>query len=195
MNTTRRIVVAMGFAAGLLAEASGAPPVASTAAVATVTFEGTSTLHDFHGTAESDPAELAVEPAAGGRVWSAAVRVPAARLSTDHRKRDANMFKMLETGLFPAIAGRIERAPVPADAPQPVDLLLELHGTNHAVKAEVGEWRETPDLVEFRLSFPVSLAAFNLRAPSVMGMIRVGDEVRVTCHVRAPRAAGRAAPE
>jgi hypothetical protein len=37
----------------------------------------------------------------------------------------------------------------------------------------------TPEQIVFIMEFPLSLASFELKPPSVMGIIRVADEVRV----------------
>ncbi len=47
------------------------------------------------------------------------------------------------------------------------------------VRATASNLKESGERVTFDLEFPVSLGEFDLKAPSVLGIIRVGDKVSV----------------
>ena len=47
------------------------------------------------------------------------------------------------------------------------------------VRATASNLKESGERVGFDLEFPVSLREFDLKAPSVLGIIRVGDKVSV----------------
>jgi len=45
----------------------------------------------------------------------------------------------------------------------------------------------TPEQIAFDLEFPLSLASYRLEPPSVLGLIKVADQVRVVVSVRLQR--------
>ena len=60
-----------------------------------------------------------------------------------------------------------------------IDLLLRIRDVERKVRATAGNLKESGERVTFDLEFPVSLGEFDLKAPSVLGIIRVGDKVSV----------------
>jgi hypothetical protein len=60
-----------------------------------------------------------------------------------------------------------------------IDLLLRIRGVERRVRATASNLKESGERVTFDLEFPVSLGEFDLKAPSVLGIIRVGDKVSV----------------
>jgi polyisoprenoid-binding protein YceI len=154
-------------------------------ATAEIRFAGTSTLHGFkgHATAEPFALELREEPATHEALATASARVKVSALTTDHEARDRKMRDMLDLERFASIDGSIRDAHIPTSGSGPVELLLKIRGLEHTVSAAASEWRKADGSTSFRLAFPVSLRAFGLKPPSVLGMIRVGDEVRVECDV------------
>lgn len=151
-----------------------------------VHFEGTSTLHGFEGAVSADRVELAVETAAGGTsaTLNASVEINVANMSTHHEKRDKNMYTMFSYKEFATINGTLTNAVVTADEDCKVELLLKICNEQHPVDAVISHYSNRVDGVAFDLAFPVSLKTFGLKPPSVLGMVRVGDEVAVRCHVR-----------
>ena len=178
---------------GLLLVASGAF-AADLNGECRVRFFGTSTLHDFSGQAVCEAFNWSQSPAAGGElvVQDALVRVPVAAMDTDNGKRDKKMYEMFSSAEFPLIEGRFEDF-VPqqliqqlrSDGEEPGRLPFELRirDISRPVEAVIRELRETPQEIFFVAEFPVSLAAYDLKAPGVLGIIRVGDEVRVEVEV------------
>lgn len=164
---------------------AGFVSTADAAHVADVRFRGSSTLHDFEGSGNSAPFEAVLrhDDRTGADLLSARVSVPVVSLDTANDKRDRNMFRLLEQELFPVVDGEIVDAALDPSGETPVDLALNIHGTQHPVRATITDVRMTDAGPVFRLTFTVSLASYGLKPPSVMGLIRVADEVKVECDV------------
>jgi hypothetical protein len=60
-----------------------------------------------------------------------------------------------------------------------IDLHLRIRDVERKVRATAGNLKESGERVTFDLEFPVSLGEFELKPPSVLGIIRVGDTVSV----------------
>jgi hypothetical protein len=60
-----------------------------------------------------------------------------------------------------------------------IDLLLRIRERERKVRATASNLKEAGEQVTFDIEFPVSLGEFDLKAPSVLGIIRVGDKVTV----------------
>lgn len=157
-----------------------------------VYFHGTSTLHDFDGAVKAVPLEVKVEEGKPGPTVSATAKVTVADMTTGDGSRDAKMRAMFQSGAFPQLEVNVDKAPIsqarPASAGNgTMDVRLTIAGKPVTVKGVITDLKESPDNVSFTLSFPVSLAACQLKAPSVAGLIRVGDEVTVKSSVTLKR--------
>jgi hypothetical protein len=60
---------------------------------------------------------------------------------------------------------------------------LPIRDRSREVEGRISDWQETPGRVSFVARVPVSLAAFDLEAPTVLGLIRVADEVSIEARV------------
>jgi polyisoprenoid-binding protein YceI len=60
-----------------------------------------------------------------------------------------------------------------------LEVTLAIRGVERKIQATVLNWKEDGDRVSFDVEFPVSLKEFDLKAPSVLGFIRVKDRVVV----------------
>ena len=60
-----------------------------------------------------------------------------------------------------------------------IDLLLRIRDVERKVRATASNLKESGERVTFDIEFPVSLREFDLKAPSVLGIVRVGDKVSV----------------
>jgi len=155
-----------------------------------VQFTGESTLHDFSGSGTCEPFALQVREAAGGKAIlpDAILAVPVSGMQTGNTSRDKKMREMFAADRFPRIAGILGGGSV-ADLRQQLHeaargartfpLRLRIRDVEAPVPARVTHLVDTPKTFSFDLEFPVSLKAFQLEAPSVVGLIRVADEVRV----------------
>jgi polyisoprenoid-binding protein YceI len=150
-----------------------------------VFFAGTSTLHDFEGTAGSALLSLS-QDAAGA--WSAQVSVPVAELTTGNGWRDDGMRKMFDDARHPQILGRFRELDAEGvRATGRLPFLLRIRTVERPVRASVTNWQQSEREASFDASFDLSLESFQLEAPSTL-LLRVGDAVRVTVHVTLERA-------
>lgn len=160
-----------------------------------INFSGTSTLHDFSGTASCEPFVVALDSQqpAGLRLVGETVEVAVADMDTDNNKRDKKMRAMFEADRFPFISGRIE-----ALSPQVIERLaaaargnvntqikthLKIRDTDLPQTARVSKILEDESQLELELEFELSLKAYQLKPPSFLGLIRVGDRVKVKIHL------------
>ncbi|HMP75257.1 MAG TPA: YceI family protein [Kiritimatiellia bacterium] len=147
-----------------------------------ITFSGDSTLHAFEGHGHADSFEHR-RGTNGAHVF--AMTVSARSLETGLGARDAKMWKLLDVDHFPTLSGRLEAIPdawlASADDAgiQSRPLQLSLRDHEEAVPAQIQCVREDDGTGWMDVSFTVSLKAFGLSPPSVLGLIRVRDTVDV----------------
>ncbi len=164
----------------------------------TVRFEGKSTLHDFSGTAKAEPFILRVsgidDPARAKA--TARVVVKEAGMDTGNKKRDAEMHHCLEGAKHPEIVVELNDLPIastkPADGgtlPRPtvIPFSLLLKGRTHQVTGQVSNWSFDGTKVDCTVAFPVSLNAAGIEPPSVLGLVKVRDEIRVSARLHLER--------
>ncbi|MDF7799368.1 YceI family protein [Pontiellaceae bacterium B1224] len=155
-------------------------------ATAVIQFKGNSTLHDFEGLVKTQPftATFFDETPNGPVLVSAKASFTVLEMSTDHGKRDKNMRKMLDQKQFPIITGTLTNAELPTfGTNSTANLHLRIRDIEQEVPVTLSEWERAGNLGTFRMTFPISLKAFDLKAPSVLGLIRVGDTVEIDCSV------------
>ena len=155
-----------------------------------VAFLVTSTLHDVSGSARCLPFTVRIARDASGRevIPVVEVEVPVAGMDTRNKSRDGQMREMFRSERFPRIHAeahdvdvgrlRVEIGKGREGNPS-IDLLLRIRDVERKVRATAGNLKESGERVTFDLEFPVSLGEFELKAPSVLGIIRVGDKVSV----------------
>ncbi|GAB4231894.1 MAG: hypothetical protein OHK0028_07130 [Deltaproteobacteria bacterium] len=155
-----------------------------------VSFLVSSTLHDFPGSGRCVPFTAAVTRDATGRrvVPIIEVEVPVAGFDTRNRSRDARMREMFRSDRFPRIRGNAHAVEVERIREEmgnrpggkaPIDLLLRIRDVERKVRATAGNLKESGDRITFDIEFPLSLREFDLKAPTVLAVIRVGDKVSV----------------
>jgi len=155
-----------------------------------VAFLVTSTLHDFPGSARCLPFEAVLARGAAGNpvIPVVEVEVPVAGMDTRNKSRDGQMREMFRSDRFPRIhaaahdvnVGRLrEEMRKGPEGKAPLDLLLRIRDVERKVRAMASNLKESGERVTFDLDFPVSLREFHLEAPSVLGIVRVGDRVSV----------------
>jgi polyisoprenoid-binding protein YceI len=156
-----------------------------------VSFSGKSTLHDFDGTVEAEPFTVLIsnfDTPTKARA-SSTVLVKAAKMDTGNKKRDVEMRKSLDVDNYPEIRVSVkDLAPeatnprLDGEVPQPtvIPFVLSLKGKTHRMTARVTGWAYAKDNISCTVTFPVSLAAAGIKPPSVLGLVKVKDEVLVT---------------
>jgi polyisoprenoid-binding protein YceI len=147
-------------------------------------------LHDVSGSARCLPFSAVLARDAAGRqaIPSVEVEVPVAGMDTRNNSRDGKMREMFRSERFPRIRAAahdvdVERLRVEIgkgrEGNASIDLLLRIRDVERKVRATASNLKESGDRVTFDLEFPVSLGEFDLKPPSVLGIIRVGDKVSV----------------
>lgn len=160
-----------------------------------VTFSGKSTLHPFEGKVDAEPFTVSIQnfdtPAKAKA--SANVVVKVAKMDTDNEKRDVEMRKSLDAATYPEIRVSVKdlvpEATSPrmnGEVPQPtvIPFQLGLKGKTLSVKGRVSDWSYADDQISCTISFPVSLAAAGIKPPSVLGLVKVKDEISVTARLK-----------
>ena len=161
---------------------------------ALIRFYGTSTLHDFSGQVNCEPFtwQITTDPNTGTLVVNGELDVLISKMDTQNKKRDKNMRNMFQSKKFPHIHGKIVDAnlaavqPIPAaprEVPGKLPIVLTISNKKQNVMAQVTQFKTTAEKTTFTLNFDVSLKSFGLKPPSVMGIIRVGDTVRLQAEV------------
>lgn len=145
-------------------------------------YTGSSTLHDWEGTAPAVQVTLheSIVPSA----WDGEFRVPVAGLDSGNGTRDANMRKMFRADVHPDIRivlRAVDPAAVRRD--QALTASLTIGDITKDVPVKVAGWKQQGGLVSFEAEADVSLLAFGLEAPTVLGIVRVADRVKVTGRV------------
>ncbi|PLX99516.1 MAG: hypothetical protein C0623_09285 [Desulfuromonas sp.] len=153
----------------------------------TIRFFGDSTLHGFEGTAVCEPFSLNTEKeTAIIRQPTVTVRVDS--MDTDNDGRDEKMRKMFDSKSFPLIEANFAdlepekvllQMQAADDQPGTLPFRLKIRDQVQPVKAEVHDLRVNPEAITFTMKFSVSLKSYALEAPSVLGLIRVADQVEV----------------
>lgn len=168
-----------------------------------VVFEGSSTLHGFSGAVPLEHLIVKLEQSSPDpiKMIEAEASVSVLKMNTQNSGRDKKMRAMFGADQWPTISGRIPPSKVDLDQfrgnkPQPTPqetsatpntttgepLKLALTIRNKTVDLPVQLWgfQELPDgSISIAMSFNVSLQSFQLKPPTVMGLIRVADLVRI----------------
>ncbi|MGE5247065.1 MAG: YceI family protein [Verrucomicrobiota bacterium] len=158
--------------------------------VCNVAFVVTSTLHDFTGSARCLPFEAALDrDAAGGRsIPTVEVEVPVGGMDTGIASRNGKMREMFRSDRFPRIHGVAHDVDVDRLLAEmgkgrggnaSIELLIRIRDVERKVRAMASNLKESGERVAFDLEFPLSLKEFGLKAPSILGIIRVADNVAV----------------
>lgn len=158
-------------------------------------FSGSSTLHDFSGDGGCEPFVLQVRNAADGApvLAEAALKVPVVALQTGNGSRDEKMRVMFTADRFPQVTGILPGGPLAELRRQlhaasagkgSFPLRLRIREVEAPVTAKVTNLVDSVEGLTFDLDFPVSLGTYHLEPPSVLGLIKVADQVRVTASLK-----------
>lgn len=153
-----------------------------------VVFRGDSTLHGFKGKVNCQPFTVAK---GDGVLEIPRVSFPVAEMDTDNPKRDQKMREMFEEKSYPLItvqAGKVALDEIRAalkkgDGAAKVGLKLKIREIEKPVTATVTKLVESDSRIAAEVAFNVSLAEYQLKPPSVLGVIKVDDKVAVSATV------------
>jgi polyisoprenoid-binding protein YceI len=183
-------LIAVSSSSSVGAAPADAPASATIRGACDIAFLVTSTLHDVSGSARclAFEAVLAGDPAGDPVIPVVEVEVEVAGMDTRNKSRDGQMREMFLSDRFPRIHAAAHAVNVRRlreeigkghEGKAPLDLLLRIRDVERTVHATASNLKESGDRVTFDLEFPVSLKEFDLNAPSVLGIVRVGDKVSV----------------
>jgi polyisoprenoid-binding protein YceI len=155
-----------------------------------IRFLGKSTLHDFTGTVAIAPFTLTVDDpeSRDNATLSGTLTASVAKMDTQDEKRDENMRASLEAAKHPLISVALSRVKVADTKPQwegrlpkpaTVPFELTILGKTKAHTGRVTSWSEKQGAVTMVVAFPVSLKDYNIKVPTVLGVIRVKDTIEV----------------
>lgn len=154
---------------------------------ATISFDGTSTLHDWGGKVNVQPfkADVTMNGDKPQRIVST-VSVKAAEMDTEEAKRDENMRKAMKVTEHPLIVGKIDAKfseVAAAGTPTKLPIELNLLGKPQNVTGTISNWKLSGNKATFDLEFPVSMKASGISVPTVLLFIKVGDGIQVRASV------------
>lgn len=163
------------------------------AGTSTITFNGTSTLHNWGGKVEARPFTTTVTTDADGSPTKveAIVAVEVAKMDTAEARRDEGMRKAMQAAEHPLITAVID-TPFSAirqgdAAPATLPIKLTMLGQTQTVTGKISQWKLQGDKATFDLDFELSLKKSGITVPSVLIFIRVGDTIRVHATVSLKR--------
>jgi hypothetical protein len=148
---------------------------------ASSTYDVKATVDSFTGTANSLPFSWMPGDEQVRIVFEIAA------METGKKKRDEEMRHMFHADTHPLIVGTAAAADVfalsPGEDPVELPLKIEMHGITRDVTGMVTEVERADGELAFTIAFPLVLSAHDLKAPSIMMVIRVADDVKVTARV------------
>lgn len=158
-----------------------------TAERSSVHFDAKSTLHPFAGDTRTLSGEMIWDAAEGRIEQGAVIRVPVQSIVTGEAKRDREMRKMFAASEFPDIEFRaVKVTPLPpqtgASAPSGryrLEGTLKIRRVERTVAFETSVTPAPSGELKISGEALVRTDWFELKPPSVMGLVRVLPEVKV----------------
>ncbi|TLD72824.1 YceI family protein [Phragmitibacter flavus] len=148
-----------------------------------ITFSGTSTLHEWSGKVATEPfiATVDIDDHQQPKSLKAAAQVKATAMDTAEPDRDKKMRESMKVGSFPLITASFDTAFTGEIPPQTLPFELTLLGKAQKVEGTISNWKAAKNnkQVTFDVTFDLSLKTSNIKVPSVLLVIRVGDTIKV----------------
>ena len=94
---------------------------------------------------------------------------------------------MLGTNDYPRIHGAVAAAPIAGSGGTNVTLNLKIRERAQDLPVRIMNWTESFEEIRFRAAWELSLKQYGLKPPSVAGIIRVGDTVKLEADVVATK--------
>ncbi len=188
MNTARRFL--FSFVAWIASAVVASADTTKWNGSSTITFSGSSTLHDWSGTVSAEPFVARVSTNAVGEPAAlvAKVEIKAVGMDTAEPARDVKMRKSMKVTDHPLIVGvmdaTFDKINGPDGKPATLPFTLTLVGKTHQIAASVSHWSRCGDSVSFDLDFDLSLKACGIEVPSVLFVVRVDDTIKVHAPVK-----------
>lgn len=130
-------------------------------------------------------------PAAAGR-WNAALEIPIKSLEDGNKPRDTALHAMFESRRWPTLRAELREVdPLEVEKTSKFFVELTIRDQKRRLEANVSKWHVLGGRTEFEADVAVSLEAFALEAPSMLGLSKVNDDVRIHARVAVLPAASR----
>lgn len=133
-------------------------------------FAGKSTLHNFEGQVSDFSGELSED---GGHF-----EAKVSSMDTQHPKRNKNMFTMFAEKMYPKISCQISETNKISDTETELKGFLTMHGVTRPVQVIASVENHDQGNI-YRGEFPVKLSNYDMKPHSVLGLIKVADDVVV----------------
>jgi len=161
-------------------------------------FFSKSTLHKFDGKGACQPFTMISEQTVQGEelIRTPEIDVLVKGMDSDNAGRDEKMYDMFESDQYPVIKSMfkdldpevvLQQLSDKGNIPGHLDFDLQIRDITRPVQASVRKLLVTPEEVSFEMEFNISLADYDLKPPSLLGVIRVDDQVRVDVMVSLTR--------
>lgn len=179
------VVFILLILAGSASPALAAPQVYSLDSPhARVEFDADSTLHSFHGVSQQVVAEdISFDPETAVFAYPRRVTIPVAGLDTANARRDQNMKKMFELPVFSDILWNVISGDCKPSGQHSWACRqkgeLTIHGITREAFLDLSVSEDETKKLSADGDLIVFLHDFNLKPPSVLGVIKVGDRVAV----------------
>lgn len=152
------------------------------------TFSVKATGHTVHGTVALEPFEATVTEIDGDRVVSLEVEAEVLKMTTDKKKRDDEMYHVLNEESHPMIHGEASNISLAAlkaggEDPVMVPFTFKLAGVAVQKEAEVLKVTESDEGLEVSVGFDVSQQEHFLTPIRKFGFLKVKDTVNVEVHI------------
>lgn len=148
-----------------------------------IEFDAKSTLHGIHGKAGAiSPASVVYDEDLSDAALSSDLEVSVASLSTENGRRDKAMKQMFDINKLPAIRWQARSISCSEWKDNQRSCFeqgaLSIHGITKDIRVPLRLIHESKSLRSVG-EFPIRLSDFNLKPPSVFGMIKVADDMKV----------------
>lgn len=143
-----------------------------------IDFIGSSTMGDFFGKALSEAFQIRSHD----KNWTWSMRVPVEKMDTQNSTQNKKMFRMFDSEEFPYVRGEFTKVPFALEQMEAVPFTLTIKGISQSIVAQVKNKSSNKDQTSFDLEFIVPLNDFNLKRPSFLGFLKVGETVQVFAH-------------
>ena len=160
-------------------------PAATWQGTCDLSFQVTETMNrKFGGTGAAEA--FTVDVAANGAVQAASwkMEVQPGKLSTKKEARDKEMHKMFRLPEFATATGEVKAFDLAtlskeAGATNQLPFTLTIIGVARELKATVSNVKEEKDTISFDADFVIDMKSFTLKPKVMLGIFRVGNEVKV----------------
>jgi polyisoprenoid-binding protein YceI len=171
-------LVAGAVLAGSLSHAAGE----ALEATCEIAFSGSSGLGPWTG--RIAPLRIRPTPSATSGRWNAVIEIPIASLEDGNKPRDIQLHAMFESRRWPTLRVDLRDVdPVAMKNTSRLPVELTIRDQKRTLEATLTRWRAEGARSEFEADVAVSLEAFSLEAPSVLGLSKVSDEVKIRARV------------